>query len=157
MADTRARPRSLQDCLTAISKQHPAKHNPNPTGLPVAELHTHPAATTNHYATTTIDRRGRLADRSALRALGWLPGRTISITVHRDIIIVTTGAGPHHLTREGHLRLPAAARHATRLEAGARLLVIASPTHRMLAVYPASTLDKILLDHHTAQLTGAPS
>jgi hypothetical protein len=102
-----------------------------------------------YYAVTTIDDRGRLADRSPLRILGWLPESSISINVLQGaVIVVTRSRGPGTITRQGHVRLPASVRHSCRLAPGARLLVAACPDHDLLAAYRTSTLEAMLLAYH---------
>jgi hypothetical protein len=52
--------------------------------------------------------------------------------------------GPNNITRDGHLRLPARIRHACKLSAGDRLLVIVTATPPMVAVYPMATVETII-------------
>jgi hypothetical protein len=56
-----------------------------------------------HYTVTPVDARGRLADRSPIRALGWLPGQPITITVLQRAVVVTAQAGAADaITGQGH-------------------------------------------------------
>jgi AbrB family looped-hinge helix DNA binding protein len=97
-----------------------------------------------------MDDRGRLADRSAIRAADWAPRQPVAISVTHDhrLLIVRAG-GPETITRHGYLRLPARIRHALGLAAGDRLLVTVTATPRLLTVYPMATVEAILasLDH----------
>jgi hypothetical protein len=97
---------------------------------------------------TPIDDRGRLADRSPIRAAGWAPGQPVSITPtdSRELIVVQPG-GPQTITTHGHLRLPASVRLVCDLSAGDRLLVTVTATPPLLAVYPMATVEAILRQH----------
>jgi hypothetical protein len=92
-----------------------------------------------------MDRRGRLADRSPIRAVGWPPGQPITISASQDpyLVIVRPG-GPDKITRDGHLRLPARIRHTCKLSAGDRLLVTVTTTPPMVAVYLMATVETII-------------
>lgn len=99
---------------------------------------------------TPIDDRGRLADRSPIRAVGWSPGQSVTISVTRDNIVIVRPDGPESITRQGHLRLLARIRHMCRLSAGDRLLVLVTPTVSLIVVYPMATLEAILRHHRTS-------
>jgi hypothetical protein len=101
-----------------------------------------------------MDDRGRLADRSPIRAAVWLPGQPITISAAPDrLVIVVNAGGPETITRHGHLRLPAGIRHACGLSAGDRLLVTVTHTEPMLAVYPMATVETILRQQHAPVTT----
>ncbi|MGK3206854.1 hypothetical protein [Amycolatopsis sp. MEPSY49] len=117
--------------------------------LPVAALIDRAPRTTAYCAVTTVDGRGRLADRSPLRVLGWPPLSRVSIdTVKGELIIIRRCDGADIITGQGHVRLPARVRHLCRLEPGGRVLVTAFPTHDVLAVYTDSALDAMLHVYH---------
>lgn len=119
--------------------------------LPVAALVDRAPQTTACYAVTAVDSRGRLADRSPLRVLGWPPLSRVSIgTFKGEMIIIRRCDGPDTITGQGHVRLPARIRHLCRLEPGCRVLVAAFPTCDVLAVYTVSALDAMLLAYHEA-------
>jgi bifunctional DNA-binding transcriptional regulator/antitoxin component of YhaV-PrlF toxin-antitoxin module len=102
-----------------------------------------------YYTVSPIDARGRLADRSPVRALGWRPDQPITITVRQQAIVVTPQAGgADSITRQGHLRLPARIRHIYHLNTGDRLLVAVAPTPGVLVAYTVALLESILLEHH---------
>jgi hypothetical protein len=89
------------------------------TGLPLAPLLPPMPAPSLYCALTPIDDRGRLADRSPIRALGWPPGQAITISVVQEtVIVVSQPTGAESITRQGHLLLPARVRHICRLNAG---------------------------------------
>lgn len=144
--------RSLGDYLASTVKISEEETRPRTSGLPVARLLSPVHDSSVYYAVTAIDNRGRLADRSVLRVLGWLPHSSISINVLNGFFIVVTHShGPATITRQGHLRLPAAVRHSCRIKARAQLLVAAYPDHDLLTAYPTSVLDKVLLAYHESQ------
>lgn len=144
-------PLSVEDhILSALSARAPQTSQQS-TSLPVATLPEPLRGTTLYFVVTTIDRRGRLADRSPLRTLGWSPDCTVTIsTVGRVVVVVTRSAGPDAITRQGYLRLPARVRHVCRLDTGARLLVAASADRDLLVAYPASSVETSLLAYHKA-------
>jgi hypothetical protein len=116
-------------------------------GLPVTPLLNYPPETSSHYVVTAVDARGRLADASPVRKLAWAPGTPITLHVVGGQVVVATHsstAGRHTIIRQGHLRLPAAVRHACRLRAGARVLVAAHPETGVLVVFTTRMLDGVL-------------
>lgn len=115
----------------------------SPRGLPLAPLLSPvPHVSSLFCVVTPMDDRGRLADRSPIRAAGWSPGQPVTISITRDHIAIV-GDGPHAITDHGHIRLPSYVRHACRLVPGDRLLV-AVPAPGVLAVYPMAALEAIL-------------
>jgi hypothetical protein len=92
-----------------------------------------------------MDRRGRLADRSPIRAAGWPPGQPVTISASWDpsLVIIQAG-GLDTITRDGHLRLPARIRHACKLSAGDRLFVAVTAAPPVVAVYPMATIGTII-------------
>jgi bifunctional DNA-binding transcriptional regulator/antitoxin component of YhaV-PrlF toxin-antitoxin module len=103
-------------------------------GLPLPRLLPPVRRSDLFCAVTPMDDRGRLADRSPIRAADWAPGQPVTISVTHDhrLLIVRAG-GPEAITRHGHLRLPARIRHALGLAAGDRLLVTITATPRLAA------------------------
>src|SRR5215207_4587566 len=67
--------------------------NAGPTGrarrpLPVPVLDAgSPRATDTVYALSAVDKSGRVADRSIVRALGWIPGTRLGIREQAGIIV----------------------------------------------------------------------
>lgn len=142
-------PQSIEDHILSTLSASTPRTSQQTKSLPVATLLEPVQSGALYFVVTTIDGRGRLADRSPLRVLGWTPHCTITITtVGRAVIVVTRSAGPDAITRQGHLRLPARVRHACRLDTGARLLVAASPDGDLLAAYPAPSVEASLLAYH---------
>jgi hypothetical protein len=93
------------------------------------------------YGMEAMDDRGRLTDRSVLRALGWIPGTSIHIEVESGVAIVTARPdGSTQITAPGHLRLPATLRHRP----GDRVLIAGRPGASRLLLYPPAALDALL-------------
>lgn len=89
-----------------------------------------------HCATATIDQRGRVSDRSAIRKLDWHPGQPVTIQ-HQDQLAVVDPAsdGRWAVGPTGYIHLPANVRHACGMQPGDRLLLVASLTLQRLVVY----------------------
>ncbi|NKQ52012.1 hypothetical protein HFP15_03865 [Amycolatopsis sp. K13G38] len=144
-------PLSIEDHILSTLSAGTPQTRQQTKSLPVATLLEPVQSSTLYFVVTTIDSRGRLADQSPLRILGWTPDCAITITtVGRAAIVATRSAGPDAVTSQGHLRLPARVRHVCRLDTGARLLVAASPDRDLLAVYPHSSVEASLLAYHRA-------
>jgi hypothetical protein len=119
------------------------------TGLPLAPLLLQMPVPSLYCVLTPIDGRGRLADRSPIRAVGWPPGQPIMISVVQEtVVVVSQSDGAESITRQGHLRLPARVRHIFRLTSGDRLLIAAAPGAGVLVGYTMPLLESILLKHH---------
>lgn len=122
------------------------------TGLPLAPLFPPMPAPSHHCVLTPIDDRGRLADRSPIRALGWSPGQPITISiVQLRVVVISQSNGTEHITRQGYLRLPAHVRHIYRITPGDRLLIAAAPATGVLAVYSMPSLESALLKDDTSE------
>jgi bifunctional DNA-binding transcriptional regulator/antitoxin component of YhaV-PrlF toxin-antitoxin module len=103
---------------------------------------------------TTVDDRGRLADRTPLRVLGWEPSTPTTIAMIPSVgIIVVRLDGPDAITRQGHLRLPANIRHGCRLAGGERLLVMVHPDQDVLVAYTPTAVDRMVSAYHANMLT----
>lgn len=119
------------------------------TGLPLAPLVLPMPAPSLYCALTPIDDRGRLANRSPIRAVGWPPGQSITISIVRQTVVVISQAnGTESITRQGHLRLPVRVRHICHLTSGDRLFIAAAPASGVLLGYTMPLLESILLKHH---------
>ncbi|SCL19879.1 hypothetical protein GA0074692_0726 [Micromonospora pallida] len=122
--------------------------------LPLARLAARRAASTV-YGLATLDSRGRVADRTAMGALGWAPGRRLDIREHAGLIIVAADQqGVFAVTKEGHLRLPAVVRQWCGLAAGDRVFLVAEPDASRLVVHPPAALDAMIARAHAAALGG---
>jgi hypothetical protein len=77
-----------------------------------------------------------------VHALQWQPGQPVTVTLVQSAVVVRPSpTGRHRITGQGHLRLPAAIRHRTRLAAGDRLLIAACPDRNIVIAYPMAVLD----------------
>jgi len=121
-------------------------------GLPVGRLIAAGRSTSAWYALTTIDDRGRLADRSLLRVLRWEPGQPVELTVlPAGVVLVASGApGGHAVNGQGHLRLPAAVRRSCGLEAGDRVLLAADRDRQTVVAYTMAALDAMIVAWHSS-------
>ena len=138
---------ALADSLTANSVGR-ATRSPRIISLPVPRLPGSVGRSSSRYAFTTIDERGRLGDRSLVRALNWLPGTSLKPAVIDDqVIVLARSAGTAKVTKLGHVRLPAAIRHRCQLRAGDGLLLATSSDHDLLVVCTAWALDQMLGAH----------
>lgn len=120
-------------------------------GLPLIELRDGNAEGARYCVATTVDYRGRLADRTPLKIMGWEPGTpiTISMLPNAGIIIVRRG-GVDVVTRQWHLRLPPNIRHGCRIRTGDRLLVVAHLDDGVLVAYTPFAIDAMASDYHAS-------
>ena len=102
-----------------------------------------------------MDCRGRVADHTVVTALGWVPGTRLDIRESQGLLVLRPDAhGVFSVTKQGHLRLPATARHCCGLVPGDRVLLAADPQRGLLIVYPPAALDLLLNPRHAALLDG---
>jgi hypothetical protein len=120
------------------------------TGLPLAPLFAPMPPSSLYCAVTPIDDRGRLADRSPIRAVGWSSSQPVTISTTQESIVIVRAGGPEFITRQGHIRLPARIRHLCHLSSGDRVLVMVAPVLDLIVVYPMAVLEVILLQHHAS-------
>ncbi len=94
---------------------------------------------------STVDKSGRVADRSVVRLLGWLPGTRLEIRERAGVVVAeVAGDGVCRIDGRGHLILPLIVRRWCGLTAGDRLLLAADPAGGVLAGYPLAALDRLL-------------
>jgi len=148
-SQSRTETASIADQITAALCSAETEACMQDTGLPLAPLLLPMLAASLYCALTPIDDRGRLANRSPIRAVGWLPGQPITISIVQEtVVVISQSNGAESITRQGHLRLPAHVRHICRLTPGDRLLVAAAPTNGLIVAYTMPSLESILLKHH---------
>lgn len=124
-------------------------------GLPMARLATVRPNSSAYHVITTIDSRGRVADRRPLTLLQWPDRQPITISAHPSAGIVTVRReGQAALTRQGHLRLPGCVRHACHIKGGDRLLLVAVADHDLLVAYTMAALDAMVSNYHAVALRG---
>jgi hypothetical protein len=124
-------------------------------GLPLARLVSPVQDGSAYFTVTTIDSRGRLADGSPLRILRWAPRLPLTfLVVPGAVVVAAQHGGREAVTRQGHLRLPAALRHTLRLKAGDRMLVAAFPDRGLLVAYRISVLDEMVSAYNASLAAG---
>ncbi len=102
-----------------------------------------------------MDCRGRLADRAALRALGWQAGTRLDIRAIGGLLVIHADPlGRSRVTGAGHLRLPAPVRHRYGLRGGDRVLLAADPARSRLVLHPPAALDAMTDGCHVRELGG---
>jgi hypothetical protein len=122
-------------------------------GLPLPVLLPPVGLCSLYCAVTPIDNRGRLADRSPVRAVGWAPSQPITIAVTSERVLIVRPDGPHSITRQGHLRIPTPIRHLCGIVPGDRFLTVAMSDSNVVVVYPMAELETILTRNSAALLT----
>ncbi|GAA3571032.1 hypothetical protein GCM10022222_63920 [Amycolatopsis ultiminotia] len=107
-----------------------------------------------YYGTAGMDRSGRVHDRNAVAALGWLPGDRLMITVVETSAVYQRRAdGVFTMTAKPYVVVPAPVRARCGLHAGSRVLVAADPAQDALLVHPPAAVAAMLSHLHT-QLAG---
>lgn len=114
-------------------------------GLPLAKLLDKAERSSTYYVTTTVNDRGRLADRSALCLMKWSAFQRVEYSVEREVIVVTKSqAGGFAVTGQGHLLLPAGIRLAAGIVAKDRLLIAAEERAAQILLFTTNGLDRRL-------------
>lgn len=133
----------------------PGDRTGSPEGLPLAELVEIPGGSARYYIASTIDDRGRVADRTPLKIMAWGPGTPARIDPipHAGVIVVRRG-GSDAVTGQGFLRLPVAVRQDCRITAGQRLLIVADPEAQQVLLYTPHAVDTMARTYHS-DLTNA--
>ncbi len=122
-------------------------------GLPLPSLDPVLEGVGVQFAATAIDARGRLADRSMVRALTWCPGTPLTFyVVDRAVVAISLGTGAAAVTARGHVRLPATIRHQCRIRTGDRLLMLIRPEDDRLLVFTAPLVESALLGRAVSPL-----
>jgi bifunctional DNA-binding transcriptional regulator/antitoxin component of YhaV-PrlF toxin-antitoxin module len=107
------------------------------------------------YALSAVDKSGRIADRSIIRALGWTPETRLDIREQSGVILVrATADGVHRIDNRGYMLLPLTVRRWCRLKAGDRVLLVANLSADVLAAHPLAVLDRLLAGAHSAMKRG---
>ncbi|UWZ39787.1 hypothetical protein Drose_17120 [Dactylosporangium roseum] len=103
------------------------------------------AAEDMYCVVTTVDARGRLADGSPARVLGWLPGQLLTIVITAGVVQLSTAQDSGvAVTKQGYLRLPSEIRHAVGLVQGDRVLAVARPALDTVMIYSMPVLAELL-------------
>jgi hypothetical protein len=107
------------------------------------------------YALSAVDKSGRVADRSIVRALGWVPGTRLDLRERAGVIVASAACdGVLCIDDRGHLHLPLAVRRWCRLAAGDRVLLVADRATGVLVAHPLAVLDRLLAGVHAAVAGG---
>lgn len=115
-----------------------------------------PSAREAVYGVAILDRYGRLAERTVLRALRWGPGHPLALTlVSGSVLVVANVNSTARIGNDGYFRLPVGVRRACRLAAGDRVLLVAEPATGRLLLHPPAALGALLDAHHADILRGA--
>ncbi|MEG8184231.1 hypothetical protein GZH49_37865 [Nocardia terpenica] len=108
-----------------------------------------------YCATTTVDMRGRIGDRSVITLLSWHPGQRICFRVEDHIAVVRrTADRGHTITSNGYLHLPAAIRREWEVGPGDRVLVAATPNLDALAIYSMTAVSAALWGYRSTVWSG---
>lgn len=141
----------VADQLATVLTSAKAETSTDTAGLPLVRLFSPLPAPSLYCVITPVDNRGRLADRSPIRAMKWQPRQSLTIFAAPGMaVIVAQPNGVECITVRGHLRLPANVRHLCRIAPGDRVLGVAAPENDLIVVYTMPLLESILLSHHTA-------
>lgn len=118
-------------------------------GLPLPALRD-PSNSAVYAVITRIDIHGRIADRSPIQTLHWMPRQPVDwvVDIAAGILMAVAGTGSEAITGQGHLLVPARLRRALHLTAADRLLVVAVPQGNLLAVHTMSAVQTMLRDYH---------
>jgi hypothetical protein len=147
--DQQPRDMSIGDLLRAAISQPRGASLTIGDGIPLPRPEPGRVSGAREYAVTALDSAGRLADRSPLIALGWVPGTRLKISAHHHVLVAQTdNAGTGAVTARRRIQLPASVRHRCRLSCGDRILTAAWPDHGLLVLYPKPALDALLLEYH---------
>lgn len=123
---------------------------PHPTTLPVVTLRAPQDRSPLYYAVSSVDDRGRIADRTSVRHVGWRPGQSVTLSIVGSAVVVQAFlGGADKITRQGRLLLPARIRHACHIRPRDRLLVAASAERRAILVAHTALLDAALTSAFT--------
>lgn len=134
------RPPEAADAETSVRMRH--------QGLPLSRLIGNVERSSIFYCVTPIDNRGRLADRSPLRIMQWLPMQPIDYTVNSESVTVTeSGSGRWAINGQGHLCLPSGIRFTMGVRPVDRLLIAADLQGARLHLFTMDRLDRALGIH----------
>lgn len=134
--------------------ERPPPSPPPLPALPPLRLPTDAAPDAALLDLARLDRSGRVHARPLLDALTWTAGHRVDIAVVAGVLVVASAPGGLHVVgTRGVLTLPAAARSMCGIEPGRAVVLLASPPQDVLVVHPASTITRLLAQHH-ARLEG---
>jgi len=126
--------------VARLDAENHARH----TGLPLPPLRFSPTRTATRYAVTSVDRDGRLADRSVLRFMAWPAGSQLDLAVEDRWIVVAGRGGDTRINERGFLRLPLHLRRRCAIEPGDQVLMIGDRRSAELLLIPVIAVGEIL-------------
>ncbi|WUA11700.1 hypothetical protein OG225_19805 [Nocardia sp. NBC_01377] len=102
-----------------------------------------------YMATTTVDIRGRLGERSAIKVLHWEPGQPLTLSAEPGrVVVVAEPTGRWTIGASGYLSLPARLRRESHIGLTDRVLLLAAPDNDVLAVYSTAYVADALACRH---------
>jgi hypothetical protein len=145
-------PRNIDE----ISQALPSVPAPMTPALPIPALADDIRHTNARLVVTTVDRDGRLADRSPVTYVGWSAGTTVQQHVEPGPVIVVRAGEGIPITRRDHVRLSLQVRRQCRIAVSDRLLVIAHQHPRELLVVLTATVDTLVTNHQRPDRQARP-
>ncbi|MEV2225447.1 hypothetical protein AB0E01_37065 [Nocardia vinacea] len=95
------------------------------------------------YSIRPIDDKGRLIDKVVLDGLGWVSGNRLNWRASTGAITLCSSVdGQIPMTKDGHLWIPARARHLAHFGTGERLLLAADIANGVLLLTSTALLDE---------------
>lgn len=103
----------------------------------------------------SVDGRGRVAEQSVVRALGWGEGERLDVRVVSGAIMVRADpGGVFALARRCHVPIPAAVRRWCGLATRDRVLLAVDSDRGVLLVHTMTAVEEMLRSRHAALLGG---
>jgi hypothetical protein len=105
------------------------------------------------YTVSTIDNRGRVADASVVRALGWAAGARLNVREQGLLVVASLDdQGVFQIGTSGHLVIPVAVRRWCGLRPGDRVLLAGDPDRGLIVVHPPEAIDAMIEHLHAIRL-----
>lgn len=126
----------------------PGMTEENVQALPLAEQAL-PRDGSMHYRIASVDHRGRMAESSLMRVLGWMPADRVEVATTSGVVVFRRNRyGTFQLTRRGHVQLPLSVRRWRGVRPGDRVLLAAAPELGALIVHTMAVLDGMVLAYY---------
>ena len=126
--------------------------------LPLPAVRVRPRQAGLVYALSRLDASGRLSAVTVLAALRWPTAvRLAAGVVGASVVFRPDRNGLFALDPKRKVVLPRTLRRPCRLQTGDQALLVADTRENILAIHPMTTLDRLVLAHHTALLVGDPA
>ena len=109
------------------------------------------------YTVSTLDNRGRVADASVVRALGWAAGTRLSVREQGGLVVVRKDdQGVFRTSTTGHLLISAPVRQWCGLRSGDRVLLAGDAGRDLIVVHPPEAIDAMVEQLHGIRLGEGP-